>query len=66
MLELVVVVVAAAWQVLIASAPFMLLGLTMAGLLKTGIPDDFVARHLGSRGVRSVVTAALIGAPIPL
>ena len=66
MIDLGVAVVAAAWHVLTASAPFMLLGLTMAGLLKAGIQDDFVASHLGRRGVRSVVIAALIGAPIPL
>lgn len=54
------------WHILALSAPYMLLGFIGAGLLKAFIPDDFIARHLGSQGRSSLIKAALLGAPIPL
>ena len=40
------------------SAPFVLLGFFMAGLLKAFLPDDLVASHLGGRGIGSIFKAA--------
>ena len=54
------------WNVLCLSAPYMLLGFFIAGLLKAFIPDDFVARHLGKESSSSLFKAALFGVPIPL
>lgn len=54
------------WTVLLDSAPFVLLGFFMSGLLKAFLPDDFVAKHLSGRGIGSVLKAALLGVPIPL
>jgi hypothetical protein len=54
------------WNVLLESAPYMLLGFAAAGLIKGFLPDGFITRHLGSAGRSSVVKAALVGAPIPL
>jgi uncharacterized protein len=56
----------ASWDVLLDSAPYVLLGFFMSGLLKAFLPDNFVARHLGGRGMGSVLKAALLGVPIPL
>ncbi|NTW83816.1 MAG: SO_0444 family Cu/Zn efflux transporter [Chlorobiaceae bacterium] len=56
----------ASWKVLLDSAPFVLLGFFMSGLLKAFLPDNFVARHLSGRGIGSVLKAALLGVPIPL
>jgi hypothetical protein len=56
----------ASWHILALSAPYMLLGFIGAALLKAFIPDDFIARHLGSQSSSSLVKAALFGAPIPL
>jgi len=53
------------WQVLTLSAPYMLFGFFVAGLLKAFIPDNFIARHLG-KGKSSLFKAALFGVPIPL
>ncbi|MCW8859836.1 MAG: SO_0444 family Cu/Zn efflux transporter [Deltaproteobacteria bacterium] len=54
------------WNVLCLSAPYMLFGFFVAGLLKAFIPDDFIARHLGKENRSSLVKAALFGVPIPL
>ncbi len=59
-------VVQAGWNVLVASAPYMLLGFFFAGLLKAFLPDDLVARHLGTSSFRGLIKAAAVGVPIPL
>ena len=56
----------AAWLILCTSAPYVLFGLLMAGLLKAVIPDSFVSRHLGGNSVRAVIKASLLGMPLPL
>ncbi len=47
-------------------APYILLGLFIAGLLHAFIPSTLMSRHLSSPGIGSVVKAALIGVPLPL
>ncbi len=59
-------VLLASWNVLLESAPFVLLGFFVAGILKAFLPDDFVARHLGGRSTASIFKAAAMGVPIPL
>lgn len=59
-------ILAESWNVLCLSAPYMLLGFFIAGLLKAFVPDDFVARHLGKENGTSLLKAALFGVPIPL
>lgn len=54
------------WQILLDSAVFVLFGLFVAGLLKSFLPDDMVARHLGGNRFRGILKAALFGIPIPL
>lgn len=54
------------WSILSESAPYMLFGFFVAGLLKAYIPDDLVARHLGRENRRNLFKAALFGVPIPL
>lgn len=48
------------------AAPWLLLGLIAAGLIKAWVPDHLLARWLGGRGLWPVTKAALIGAPLPL
>ncbi len=48
------------------AAPWLLLGLVAAGLLKAWIPEEASSRWLGDRGLWPLVKAALIGAPLPL
>mgnify|MGYP000479863402 FL=1 len=46
------------------SAPFLLLGLFLAGVIRMMIPDKWITKFLGENS--SVVTAAIIGTPLPL
>ncbi|TAA47903.1 MULTISPECIES: SO_0444 family Cu/Zn efflux transporter [Corallincola] len=50
----------------IESAPWLLLGFIVAGLIKSFVPTDFLSRHLGGKGLKATVKAAVIGAPLPL
>jgi len=47
-------------------APYLLLGFFLAGLLHVLVPREWVARHLGGRGLKAAVKAALVGTPLPL
>lgn len=46
------------------SAPFLLVGLLLAGIIRLLIPDKWIKKTLGQNS--SVVIAALIGTPLPL
>lgn len=54
------------WKVLLESAPFMLFGFFVAGLLKSFVKPDFVSKNLGSGKTSDVLKASLLGIPIPL
>ena len=47
-------------------APWLILGLIFAGLLKVFFPGDKVQKYMGKSTTRSVVNAALLGVPMPL
>ena len=47
-------------------APYLLLGLVLAGLLHVLVPKSWVTRHMGGRGVGAAIKAALLGIPLPL
>lgn len=53
-------------EVILAAAPWLLLGLVIAGVLRAWLPDRVVARWLGGRGMGAVLRAALVGTPLPL
>ena len=44
----------------------LLLGLLLAGILKVFVPMSWMHKQLGGTGIKSVVKAALLGAPLPL
>ena len=48
------------------AAPWLLLGLVMAGAIRAWLPTRTIAARLGGSGFGAVSTAALIGAPLPL
>lgn len=56
----------ATWGVIVATGPWLLVGLAVAGMLKQFLPEEKVYRHLGRDDLRSVTLAALVGAPLPL
>jgi uncharacterized protein len=47
-------------------APWLLLGLFAAGLIKAWLPEQHMTRWLGGPGILPVVRGALVGAPLPL
>jgi uncharacterized membrane protein YraQ (UPF0718 family) len=49
-----------------ASAPWLLLGLLIAGLIQIFVPNALMSKQLGGEGFVSATKAALIGAPLPL
>lgn len=57
---------AGAWEVLVAMAPYLLLGFLLSGVLAVAVTPDWVRRHMGGRGLWQVVKAALIGVPLPI
>jgi uncharacterized membrane protein YraQ (UPF0718 family)/copper chaperone CopZ len=57
---------AAFWAVLSEMSPYLLFGFLAAGVLSVLISARFVSRHLGGRGVMSVLKASAFGVPLPL
>lgn len=53
-------------DITLETAPWMLVGLLAAGLIKAWIPENLVVRWLGGQGIMSVVRATLVGMPLPL
>lgn len=54
------------WHYLLEASPWLLLGFLFAGLLKAFVPSEVLLRYLGKRNVRSILTATLVGIPLPL
>ena len=54
------------WKILLDSSVFILLGITIAGLLRVILNPTTVFNHLGRGRFSSVVKAALLGVPLPL
>ncbi|ETX10823.1 permease [Marinomonas ushuaiensis DSM 15871] len=54
------------YTLFLESAPWLLLGLVLAGLLKVFIPAAWMNAQLGGHGIKATIKAALIGAPLPL
>ena len=55
-----------AWHMTVLAAPFLLLGLAMAGLVHVLLPTRVVQRYLGRPGLRGAATAAAVGVPLPV
>lgn len=54
------------WRFLMEAAPWLLLGFLFAGLLKTFVPSEVILRYVGRGNIRSILTATVIGIPLPL
>lgn len=48
------------------SAPWLVLGLILGGLIKTMLPTEFLNKHLKADSLSSITKATLLGAPLPL
>ncbi|RLA78387.1 MAG: hypothetical protein DRG33_05585, partial [Deltaproteobacteria bacterium] len=47
-------------------APYLLLGMFIAGMLHLVMREDFISRHLGQSSPAAVLKATLLGIPLPL
>lgn len=54
------------WNLVIESAPWLLLGYLLAGIIKQVIPGEWIQSQLAKPGLLSIVKGAVIGAPLPL
>lgn len=54
------------WKYAVIMAPFFLLGLAVAGLIKSVLPEHFIKKHFSKGGVTQVFKAAVLGIPLPL
>jgi uncharacterized protein len=54
------------WNLVIESAPWLLIGYLLAGIIKQVIPSEWVHKQLAKPGFVSIVKGAFIGAPLPL
>ena len=54
------------WEIFQLLAPFMLIGLLLAGMLHILIPRRMIQRLMGGKGLLSVITSAALGIPLPI
>jgi uncharacterized protein len=54
------------WRTYMELAPYLLLGLAMAGLLHVVFPKRLILKHMGGSNLSSAVKAAALGVPMPL
>jgi uncharacterized membrane protein YraQ (UPF0718 family) len=66
MTDLITGIGAESFILLARMAPYLLLGILVAGALHLLLPVGLVARHLGGRGLGSVFKASALGVPLPL
>ncbi len=53
-------------MILRESSVWLIFGFMLAGLVHAFVPRDLMLKHLGGRGLGSVVKASLLGIPMPL
>jgi len=66
MLEILINLTQEVWHILLDSSVYILIGITIAGLLRVILNPNTVLNHLGRGRYSSVVKAALLGVPLPL
>jgi len=66
MLEIVIEIAIEAWNILVDSSFYILVGITIAGLLRVVMNPTTVLNHLGRGRYSSVIKAAFLGVPLPL
>jgi hypothetical protein len=65
-LEILLKLIQESWHILLDSSFYILMGITIAGLLRVVLNPNTVLNHLGRGRYSSVVKAALFGVPLPL
>jgi uncharacterized membrane protein YraQ (UPF0718 family) len=66
MLTILMQALAETYHIAVESAPYILFGFIMAGLLSVFFPQDRIQGWLGQKSIWSVLKASIIGVPLPL
>ncbi len=48
----------------VESAPWLMLGFAIAGIMRVFVPSELLAKHLGEPGFVATAKAAMLGAPL--
>ena len=54
------------WHYTEEASHWLLFGFLFAGILKAFIPSEILLKYLGGNRLRSVLSATLVGIPLPL
>ena len=54
------------WSLCLEMAPFLLMGMVIAGLISMFIDSRLILKHLGSKNFLSIIKSTVLGIPIPL
>lgn len=54
------------WRYILFSAPYLIFGLVVAGIIRSFLSVDIIKDKLGARSFKSVFWASLAGVPLPL
>lgn len=54
------------WHYLLFSAPYLIFGLVIAGIIRSFLSIDAIKNHFGDNSFKSVFLASLAGVPLPL
>ncbi|EPZ49748.1 putative permease [Bacteriovorax sp. BAL6_X] len=54
------------WNYILVSAPFLMFGLLVAGIIKAFISVERIKKAMGGKGLMGAIKASLLGIPLPL
>lgn len=57
---------AAVYHLFLDMAPYLILGMTLTGILSVMLKKEFVSRQIGGNSLLAVIKASLFGVPLPL
>ena len=66
MINVLVGIITAAWNLLLEMSPYLLLGFLAAGILNIFIPKEKIYKHLAGNNIKSIVKASIFGMPLPI
>jgi len=66
MIEFTINIIRATVNLWTSMAPYLLLGMFIAGILHVFIGTDFITRHLGKNNLGTIIKASLFGIPLPI